>query len=75
MTREELLSNRTDEPVLTDEQFAEAIRLAIAELKAERIIRRKAKRGRGRSAKSRDLSDAAGTFLSGADEMLSVLGG
>jgi len=70
LTRAELLENRTDEPALTAEQFAKALRLAVAEFKAERLVRR---RRRGRPAKPRDLGldDAAELYtVADAAELL-----
>ena len=63
MTRAELLENRTDEPALAPEQFEKALRLAIAEFKAERFVKRR----RGRPAKPRELSDDTAELLTVAD--------
>jgi hypothetical protein len=53
MTRDELLADRTDDPVLTPEQFEMALRLAVAEFKAEELEKRR--RHRAQPAKHRDL--------------------
>jgi hypothetical protein len=64
MSREDLLSDRTGEPVLTDEKFEKALRLAVAEFKAEKLVRR---RRRGRPAKHHDLMSDDMAGLPGAD--------
>jgi hypothetical protein len=65
LTRDELLADRTDDPALTPEQFETTLRLAVAEFKAGKLVRRKR---RGRPARHRDfMSDNAGEFLTGAN--------
>jgi hypothetical protein len=63
MTRDELLADRTDDPVLTPEQFEMALRLAVAEFKAEKL--EKQVRRRAHPAKHRDLMS---DDTNGADE-------
>jgi hypothetical protein len=63
MTRDELLADRTDDPVLTPEQFEMALRLAVAEFKAEELEKRH--RRRAQPAKHRDLMS---DDTNGADE-------
>ena len=43
--REEMLEGRTVEPALTDAQFEKALRLAVAEFKAEGFVKRRRRRG------------------------------
>ena len=64
MSRADLLSDRTDEPVLSDQEFEKVLRLAVAEFKAEKLVRRKR---RGRPAKHRDLMSDDKDGLTGAD--------
>ena len=45
IAREEMLEGRTDEPALTDAQFEKALRLAVAEFKAEGFVKRRRRRG------------------------------
>ena len=75
MTKDELLEDRTDQPTLTDEQFAKALRMGLAEFKAEGFVKRKRRR-RGRPAKYRDLmsDDMEGMTVADAAELLSGMG-
>ena len=75
MTKAQLLEGRTDEPVLTDEQFEKALRMGLAEFKAEKFVRRR--RRHARPAKYRDLmSDDMDGMLTHADvaELLAARG-
>jgi len=74
MTRDELLSDRTDEPVLTAEQYERALLLAVAEVKAEGFMNRRRRRGRRAKPHDLGLSDDASELYTAA-ELLSGAGG
>jgi hypothetical protein len=68
-----LLGERTSTPLLSNDAFKELLRTSWAEVQAQRAVRRRFKRGRGRPPKPRDLGldDSAGLYtVADAAELL-----